>query len=159
MEKIQAQANKVKELIFSASTGETYQKTLTLTWSILRETGILLWLVLCLFFVGAEWFWKNSVALGRSARTWYENLSAPKAEEPKSASEVGQSLMSVIGSSTESLLFQAKQQLGIPAEPPGISAVNTSSKTSGTSPATTSTPSTTSAPKALIIDSTQTEDN
>ena len=118
MDKIKQQSNRVGELIFSADTGAAYKKTLTLTWDILRETGILLWLVICLVFVGAEWFWKTSVSLGLKARAWYEEAKQPKNEEPKSASEIGQSMMSALGAGTESLLYQAKQQLGIDAPPP-----------------------------------------
>ena len=118
MDKIKQQSNRVGELIFSADTGATYKKTLTLTWNILRETGILLWLVVCLVFVGAEWFWKTSISLGLKARTWYEEAKEPKDAEPKSASEIGQSMMSALGTGTENLLYQAKQQLGIEAHPP-----------------------------------------
>ncbi len=125
MDKIQTQASKVSNLVFAASTRETYQKTLSLTWNILKETGLLLWLVICLVFVGGEWFWKKSITLGRNTRNWYENLSAPKTEAPKSPTEVGQSLLSALGTSTQHLLFQAKQQLGIDAEPPAPSSMPT----------------------------------
>jgi len=118
VDKLKQQSSKVGDLVFSAETGSTYQKALGLTWDIVRETGILLWLVVCLLFVGAEGFWKLSVSLGRKTRNWYEGLQAPSEEEPKSASEMGQSVLSALGSSTETLLYQAKQQLGMKAEPP-----------------------------------------
>lgn len=118
MEKIKGQAGKVGELLFAAETGAAYKKTITLTWAILRETGVLLWLIICLVFVGAEWFWKKSIVLGQSARTWYEGLKEPSEEEPKSATEMGQSALSALGTGTETLLYQAKKQLGIDAEPP-----------------------------------------
>ncbi|MGF1461036.1 MAG: hypothetical protein ACFBSG_18655 [Leptolyngbyaceae cyanobacterium] len=118
MEKIKAQTGKVGELLFSADTGATYKKTVALTWAIIRETGILLWLVVCLMFVGGEWFWYRSIALGQAARSWYEGLSQPSEEAPKTASEIGQSAASAIATATETLLYQAKQQLGIEVEPP-----------------------------------------
>ena len=118
MEKIKGQAGKVGELIFAADTGATYKKTIILTWAILRETGVLLWLVICLVFVGAEWFWQKSIVLGQSARTWYEGLKEPSDEEPKSATEMGQSALSAVSMGAETLLYQAKKQLGIEAEPP-----------------------------------------
>jgi len=118
VERIKNQANKVSELVFSADTGATYKKTFTLTWDILRETGLLLWLVICLVFVGGEWFWKNSISLGRRARDWYNDFQAPSAEEPKSATAMGQSALTAISASTENLLYQAKKQLGIDAAPP-----------------------------------------
>lgn len=118
MDKIKAQSSKVGELIFAAETGATYQKVLLLTWDILRETGILLWLIICLVFVGAEWFWNTSIRLGGQARTWYEGLTDSSGQEPKSAGEIGQSIADTLGSSTANLLYQAKQQLGMDAEPP-----------------------------------------
>lgn len=118
MDTIKTQANKVSELVFSADTGATYRKTLVLTWNILRETGVLLWLVICLVFVGGEWFWKNSISLGRKTRDWYNDLQTPSTEEPKSATAIGQSAWTTLSTSTETLLYKAKQQLGIDAEPP-----------------------------------------
>lgn len=123
MEKIKTQANKVSELLFAADTGATYKKTLTLTWNILRETGLLLWLIICLTFVGGEWFWKNSISLGRKARDWYEDWQTPSADEPKSATEMGQSALTALSFSAENLLYQAKKQLGIDAEPPAPKSV------------------------------------
>ncbi|HEY9887509.1 MAG TPA: hypothetical protein V6D02_03860 [Candidatus Obscuribacterales bacterium] len=125
MEKIKTQANKVSELVFAADTGSTYQKTLTLTWNILRETGVLVWLVLCLVFVGGEWFWKNSVSLGRKARDWYNDLQTPSTTEPKSVSAMGQSALTALGSGAETLLYNAKKQLGMEAVPPTPKAVAT----------------------------------
>lgn len=118
MDKIKIQSNKVGELLFASTTGEAYKKALSLTWDIVRETGILIWLVICLVFVGAEWFWKNSISLGSSVRAWYENVSTPKSEEPQSANAISQSLLSALGSGTDNLLYQAKQQLGMDAKPP-----------------------------------------
>lgn len=118
MEKIKGQAGKVGELIFAVDTVTTYKKTITLTWAILRETGVLLWLVICLGFVGAEWFWQKSIVLGQAARTWYEGLKEPGDEEPKSATEMGQSALSAFSTGADTLLYQAKKQLGIEAEPP-----------------------------------------
>ncbi|MBE7380416.1 MAG: hypothetical protein F6J95_003265 [Leptolyngbya sp. SIO1E4] len=118
MDKIKDQSSKVRKLIISGETGSIYKKALILTWNILRETGVLLWLVICLAFVLVEWFWKTSLALGLKARGWYEEVKTPSNEEPKSASEMGQSVLTALNSSTENLLYQAKQQLGIDAEPP-----------------------------------------
>ena len=113
MDRIKQQFGRVGELITANDTRVTYAKTLTLTWDILRETGILLWLVICLLFVGGDLFWKMSVSLGLKARTWYESTKEAKASEPKSFSEISQSVASTLGSGTATLLHQAKQQLGI----------------------------------------------
>lgn len=118
MDKIKGQAAKVGELVFASETGAAYQKTLGLTWNILRETAILLWLVVCLLFVGVEWFWQTATTLGKKARSWYETLSQPSPQEEKSFGEIGQSLWDTVQSGAAVLLYQAKQQLGIDAEPP-----------------------------------------
>jgi len=118
VDKIKTQAGKVGDIIFDAETGATYKKTVTLTWAILRETGVLLWLVVCLLFVGAEWFWQKSITLGQSTRGWYEGLNEPRDEAPKSPTEMGQSALSALGTGTATLLYQAKKQLGIEAQTP-----------------------------------------
>ncbi len=138
MDKIKNQSSKVGELIFSADTGAAYKKTLVLTWAILRETGILLWLILCLVFVGAEWFWQTAIALGGKARIWYEGLQSADKQEPKSAGEMGQSIMDTLGTGTANLLYRAKQQLGMDAEPPAPKA-----------PKATAPPTPTPAPKPV----------
>lgn len=115
MDKIKQQANQVSQLIFSADTGETYKKTLALTWAILRETGILIWLVICLVFVGGEWFYRNSVQLGRNARAWYNNLGEkPEGSEAETAASTGEALLTSVQSGTSYLLSRARQQLGMP---------------------------------------------
>lgn len=158
MEKIKGQANKVGELIFASETGATYKRTLTLTWDILRETGVLLWLVICLVFVGAEWFWKNSISLGRSSRSWYEGLKEPSAEEPKSATAMGQSALTALGTGAETLLYNAKKQLGLDAQPPTPKSTPVAAPpkapivpeepTTGASPTTVTSSSATDAPTA-----------
>lgn len=120
MDKIKEQASIVSQLLFSADTGDIYKKTLTRTWDILREVGLLLWLVLCLTFVGGEWFYRTAVGLGRSTRTWYIGLSEEKgpSTEPQSITSTGQSLLDTVQSSASYLLAQARQQLGIPEPEP-----------------------------------------
>jgi hypothetical protein len=117
MDKIKAQTNKLGEILLAPETGAAYTKTLTLTWTILRETGILVWLVICLAFVGTDWFWNNSIDLGRKARVWYNGLSE-KAEDTATQplGTTGQSLLEVGKSGTAYLLAQARKQLGLKEE-------------------------------------------
>jgi len=121
MERINAQARKVGTLMFSASTGAVYKQMLTLTWDILRETATLLWLVVCLVFVGAEWFYRRSVALGRRARSWYNSLGQTSSDtEARSLSAVGQTMLGAGQAGATFLLTQARRQLDM-AEPPASS--------------------------------------
>ncbi|MGD1941433.1 MAG: hypothetical protein ACFB0G_08960 [Leptolyngbyaceae cyanobacterium] len=164
MEKIKGQASRVSELVFAADTATTYQKAIVLTLKILRETAVLLWLAVCLVFVGGEWFWKNSISLGRKGRDWYNDLQAPSAdEEPKSATAIGQSALTALGTSTETLLYKAKQQLGIDAQPPAPKPVApTTSAPKPATPAPPPAPQATAAPpttEALPTDSDSLEDD
>jgi hypothetical protein len=117
MDKVKEQASIVSQLLFSAETSAIYAKTLARTWDILREVGVLLWLVLCLTLVGGEWFYRTAVNLGRSTRVWYTSLSEKSIDaEAQSMTTTGQALLDVVQSGTGKLLSQARQQLGI-AEP------------------------------------------
>jgi hypothetical protein len=119
MDKIKDQANIVSQLLFANDTGDIYKRTLTRTWDILREVGILLWLVLCLTFVGGEWFYRTSVGLGRSTRAWYTELSQKDSSvEAQPITSTGQALFDTVKSRTSYLLAQARQQLGLPEPPP-----------------------------------------
>jgi hypothetical protein len=132
MDKIKNQANVVSQLIFSSETSNTYRKTLLITWNILRETGILIWLVLCLTFVGGEWFYRTSVSLGRNARVWYNNLGekAESSDPTETASSIGEAVLDTVKTGTSSLLSQARQQLGMkepaPMPPPAPKAAKPS---------------------------------
>ena len=123
MDKIKEQANVVSQLLFSAETSEIYKKTLSRTWAILREVGLLLWLVICLTFVGGEWFYRTAVGLGRSTRAWYTSLSEKDpAADAQPITSTGQALLDTVQSGTSYLLTQARQQLGIPAPEPLVPA-------------------------------------
>lgn len=131
MERIQAQANKLWQLISSPSTAKTYQQTLALTWSLLQETGQLLWLVLCLGLVAGDWFWKKSYKAGQDTRVWVDTLQTkaatpdPEAEAADVAtstanflSETGKSLLSAGQNGLTSALNTAKAQLGMEIKAP-----------------------------------------
>jgi hypothetical protein len=115
MDKIKDQANLVSQLVFSTETGDIYKKALTRTWDILRETGLLLWLVICLTFVGGEWFYRKSVKLGRDTRAWYEGLKTKDTATTngQTMQSTGQALLNSVQSSTAYLLTQARKQLGL----------------------------------------------
>ncbi|TVP67818.1 MAG: hypothetical protein EA342_07635 [Leptolyngbya sp. LCM1.Bin17] len=114
MDKIKEQANQVSQLVFASDTGELYKKTFIRTWEILKETGILVWLVICLTFVGAEWFYRSSVGLGRNARVWYNGLGEKtEKSEAQSAASTGQAVLDTVQSGATYLLSQARKQLGL----------------------------------------------
>ncbi|MEO0825263.1 MAG: hypothetical protein AAFW84_33900 [Cyanobacteria bacterium J06635_15] len=125
MDKIQAQATKLWDLIFAAETAKTYQKVLALTWTILLESGRLIWLVFCLVLILAAWIGSYATATGRNVRAWYQQLG--QQSEAESSSEMfvsaGKSLLDVTSSSAAFLLNQAKDQLGIELPPPPIKVI------------------------------------
>lgn len=123
MDKIKAQADKLWQLISNPSTGAAYQQTLALTWSILKETGLLLWLVICLVLVLGDWFWKYSFTAGQNTRIWLNDLQTKSAETPETSeggnfwSETGKSLLAAGQNSLNAALNTARDQLGIEAPP------------------------------------------
>ncbi|MGD1905511.1 MAG: hypothetical protein ACFB0C_05880 [Leptolyngbyaceae cyanobacterium] len=152
MDTIKVQANKVSQLIFASDTVGTYQRALTLTWDILRETALLIWLVICLIFVGGEWLWNTAIDLGQKGRAWYESLSDKKAEpgEPQSFESISKSVLSAGESGAAFLLYRAKQQLGIDADPPAPKTVRKPTETAKPVAATPAPPPAPVAPPAPV---------
>ena len=111
MDRIQAQAAKLWQLLFSSETASTYQKTLTLTWEILKESAFLVWLIVCLVFVLFDWFWQSSVQVGRDLRSWYDGFEDPNANNVLSAT--GKAVLAAGEAGASYILSQAKEQLGI----------------------------------------------
>ena len=112
---IQTQSAKVWETIAAPETGATFQKTGSLTWTILKETGYLVWLVFCLTLVAGEWIWKTGYRTGYGLREWLNNFERPSPDRLLSAT--GQSLLGVGKNGFTAVLSTAKNQLGIEAEP------------------------------------------
>ncbi|NJL46061.1 MAG: hypothetical protein HC922_10850 [Leptolyngbyaceae cyanobacterium SM2_3_12] len=151
MDKIKAQASTVSQVLLSAETGRIYKQALTRTWDIIRETSLLLWLVICLTFVGGEWLYRTAVKLGRNTRAWYSDLGKESAVatpggEPQTMGSTGQALLDTVQSGTAYLLNQARQQLGIkPSEAVPPASASTSA------PVPTPAPTSTAAPETKVV--------
>ncbi len=122
MDRLKTQASKLWQLISNPSTAATYQQTLGTTWAILKETGLLLWLVVCLVLVLGDWFWQASYATGQKTRSWVDAMqtSTPDSAEAGSSDLLGKtskSLLSVGQTSLAATLAAAKGQLGIESKP------------------------------------------
>jgi hypothetical protein len=91
----------------------TYQKTIQTTWNILRETGRLLWLILCLGLVFVTWLWTTSKTSSQQLKTWYEGIPEPKSENVMT--EVSQFLASSSQTTAKKVMTQAREQLGLSA--------------------------------------------
>jgi hypothetical protein len=94
----------------------TYQKTIQTTWSILRETGRLIWLVLCLGLVLVTWLWTSSKTSSQQLTNWYEGIPEPKSENLWT--EVSQFLKSASQGTASKVMTQAREQLGLSAPAP-----------------------------------------
>jgi hypothetical protein len=112
---IQTQASKVWQTVTDPSTAATYQQTLTVTWSILKETGYLLWLVVCLVLVFGEWIWKTGYRTGWNFRGWINSFEQPSADQV--LSETGKSILEVGKTTAAAAIAAAKDQLGIEDKP------------------------------------------
>jgi hypothetical protein len=131
MDRIKTQADKLWQIISNPSTTKTYQQTLTLTWSILKETGQLVWLVLCLGLVAGDWFWKKSYKTGQDTRVWVDTLQTKVGEtvegegaEPTSTADIlgetGKSLLGAGQVAATKALNTARTQLGLEPLPEPI---------------------------------------
>jgi len=104
---VKEQATKVWQTITAPETAETYKKTGALTWGILKDTGYLLWLVLCLGLV----VWKTGYKTGWDVREWVNNLDKTKPELPTADS--GKSVLESLKTTMGNTLAAARNQLGI----------------------------------------------
>ncbi len=121
MDRIQLQASKLWDLLFAEDTAATYQTTLNLTGTILKETAQLIWLIICSFFVFGAWFSDTTVKAGKSIRDWVDTQTSGTASavEKKPLADTGKSLLETTRTGIIYLLDQAREQLGIePSEVP-----------------------------------------
>jgi len=139
MDQIQLQASKLLELLFSDETAATYQKTLNLTGTLLKETAQLIWLIICSAFVFGAWVGDTSMKLGSNLRNWIDQQGSPSLapSEKKPLSATGKSLLDQGKTAADYLLNQAREQLGL--EPvASIPAIKSApAKSSTTEPAAT----------------------
>jgi hypothetical protein len=131
---VKTQADKLWKTITDPSTANTYQNTVKVTWNILKETGLLAWLVVCLGLVLGEWIWKTGYRTGWSVRGWVNNLDKPSPD--KLLNETGKSLTELSKTVAASAIATAKNQLGIESnpEPPLVMSAPRSAPTSVSAP-------------------------
>ena len=135
MSRIQAQAAKVWQIINAPETFSSYKNSVIVTWNILRELSLLLWLGLLWIPVLAD----RTISLGGAARTWMTSQREANAE--RSAADMGKALQSALQQGLVSTVSQAKLQLGIPVvmdveTAPAVSAAKSTPSTTATATAT-----------------------
>jgi hypothetical protein len=112
-----AQIAKLRQIITAQETLSSYQQVVAVTWTILKETAVLLWLVLCLVLVAADWFWTNSLQTGRKARAWVNSFDLEQTDSNQMASQMGQTIVTAGKASLDYAIAQAREQLGLPTKP------------------------------------------
>ncbi|GEM_PF-3096827 len=110
--KIRSQAAKFWTVLASSETLDTYQKAVDLTWQILKEGALLVWLVLCLALVGLDLGAEKAIATGRSTRTWIDSIE--KTDSKQLAADTKHKLVSASKTSVSTAIAQARHQLGLP---------------------------------------------
>lgn len=140
---ISSQATKVWQIISAPDTATTYQQALSVTWTILREAAILVWLVLCLVLVAFDWFWTNSIYAGRRARLWVESFD--QQDTNQMASEAGKALVTTSKNSLAFAISQARERLGLPEKQEPVLPV-VEKRPEPVAPVTAPTPTATPAP-------------
>jgi hypothetical protein len=155
MDKLKQKFSTVIALLFSSETRQTYGRAIALTWDILRETTLFLWLLFCSVFLVFFWGANYVQQANKNIKTWYAEL-----DESQRQNVVGTafaSLQNSVGFSLGSSVELAKAQLDIKADPPALPAFPAApaiakSETKEESP--TEAPTTVSSPK---IETTVTE--
>lgn len=111
-QKIRSQASRFWSVLASASTLTAYKNAIDVTFTILKEGIVLIWLVLCLVLVFFDWGAEKSTLAGQRARSWFDNLQ--NADSTQIASNAKQTLLSASKASVVNTIAQARQQLGLP---------------------------------------------
>lgn len=120
MDKLKQKFSTVIALLFSSETRQTYGRAIALTWDILRETTLLLWLLFCSVFLVFFWGANYIQQANQNIKTWYADL-----DESQRQNVVGTafaSLQNSVGFSLGSSVELAKSQLDITSDPPALPA-------------------------------------
>ncbi len=120
MDRIQIQASKLWDLLFADETAATYQNTLTLTGTLIKESAQLIWLIICSVFVFGAWFSDTSVKTGKGIRTWIDQQGTESADvaDQTSVADTSKNILDTGRTGISYLLNQAREQLGIEVEEP-----------------------------------------
>ncbi len=150
---IQSQAAKLLKILTSATTLETYKQALSLTWTIIQETGRLLWLLSCAVLVGFAWLLGTSLWAGKTFRTWTTQLEQPSAGSVSMNDRILQLRDGFVTASKTSMnlaLTTAMGQLGITETPKVIQDVMPTTDSTASSVSPTSLPAVTAPAPAPV---------
>jgi hypothetical protein len=112
---ISSQVEKLRQVILQRDTIDSFQQSLGLLFTVLKETTLLLWLVLCFSIVALTWLGEKAIALGRSLKTGLIELQEnSRGQAPAEIlSSTSRSVLLSSQSVANYLVTQAKQQVGL----------------------------------------------
>lgn len=113
-QRIRAQATKFWSVLVGSDTFATYRKAIHVTWQIVKEGMLLVWLVLCFILVGLDWGSERAIAAGRASRIWVDNME-PR-DSNQLATDATQRLLAAGKAGAARAVTHARQQLGLPAK-------------------------------------------
>lgn len=117
---ISEQANKLWQIVTAPGTIDSYKQAVVATWTILKESAILIWLTFCLILVAFDWFWDNSIATGRRVRAWVNGFD--RSDTSQVASQMGKGALAAGKISLDYVVTQARAQVGLAAKPVSLEA-------------------------------------
>jgi hypothetical protein len=110
-----AQLSKLQQLLAAPETFGAYRQVVTVTYSILKECLILVWLTVCLVLVVFDWMGTSAVATGQRSKNLLENLKEVNSEDL--AADTGKSILSAGKAGLAYTVSQAREQLGLSEKP------------------------------------------
>lgn len=116
MTRLKEQLQTLWALLASAETLMAYRRVVVVTGQIIKETLILLWLVLCLGIVALEWLGRGAIAVGQWSKGAVDR--AQDLSGDRVVADTGEALKTAGVGSLRFALDQAKAQLGLPPTPP-----------------------------------------
>jgi hypothetical protein len=103
------------QLISDKETADSYKSFFQLTWKILKETALLVWLLLCFVLVSVGWVWNNSSKVTESVsdlRTKVDQKS-----DGNMISEAAVKFWEASQTTASNALANARKQLNLPDQP------------------------------------------
>ncbi|MGF1512443.1 MAG: hypothetical protein ACFB5Z_01925 [Elainellaceae cyanobacterium] len=111
-QRIRQQAQQVWQALSGADTRQAYGTAVAHTWTILRESSLLLWLLACLVLVAFDAGAATAIAAGRTSRTVMGRLGEAKPDAI--AANAKQTLLTAGKTGLANTLTQAREQLRLP---------------------------------------------
>lgn len=111
---IKEKATEWWQLISKKETADSFKDFFSLTWNILKETALLVWLLLCSVLVAIGWVWDNSSKVSESVSDLQSKAKQP---DGNMAAEAATKLWTASQTSAANALATARKQLNLPEKP------------------------------------------